>query len=148
VEHYVSTTSDIPDTSHHKPRAEDVYVWAISHAAEDKKFSNYVFLLLNLIPAYELVKKGIRSGSIEAYNAGRRFLLPFCFALGRTKYAPIIARDMIQFYFRAPPKVREFLCDVFTMFDEGIDGKLEETNKVMKSFIYADTENAVSLGHS
>jgi hypothetical protein len=123
--------------------AEAVYAWALQSSECDYRYRNIAFFTLNILPAYELIKKGIRNGDMSAYNAGRRFLLPFCFALGRTKYAPLIARDMIQYYFRAPTPVKQLLREVFELYDEGLDGKLEELNKTQKSFVYADTREAV-----
>jgi len=121
--------------------SEEVYLW-LTHMSieEDFKIKNFVFVLLKMIPAYELIKRGIRTGDLEAYNAGRRFLLPYCFALGRITYAPMITRDMIQYYHCAPPEVRESLRQIFCLYDEGFDGKLEERNKGQKALVTSSTE--------
>ena len=86
----------------------------------DLAFANFAFLLLKLIPAYELLKKSVRTGNYEAYSAERRFLLLFCFALGTITHAPMIARDVIQYYHCAPVQVEAAMQEVFALFGEGI----------------------------
>jgi hypothetical protein len=123
-----------------------VYEWAMDCSVEDLKFRNIIFFLTKILPSYEIVKKGVRSGHMEAYNAGRRFLLIFIFALGKINYGPLIGRDMIQYYHRAPPEVRQLMRDIFSIFDEGFDGKIEESNKAQKSFVLSPTERGIQCG--
>jgi hypothetical protein len=127
----------------------DVYAWAKQHMEkhpEDLKFSNLCCFLFKILPAYELVKKGVRKRDINVYNSGRRLLLPLCFALGKTNYAALIVRDMIQFFHRAPPEVVEMMKEIYCLFDEGIDGKMEETNKDQQPFIFSSTADGIQAG--
>ncbi len=112
----------------------------------DLKFKSYAIFLLRILPSYELIKKGIRMGDISAYNTGRRYLLPYVFALGRRKYGPAVVRDMIQYYHRAPTVIREHMNVIFGLSNEGIDGKVEESNKAQKKYTISNTRNGVQAG--
>ena len=129
---------------------DEVYQWGNSYfdtdSNNDLKWKNFWFFFCHILPAYELIKKGVRTGNMEAYNAGRRALLPFMFSLSKTKYGPLIIRDMIQFYFRAPAEVRCQLNEIFSLYDEGINGKMEESNKAQKSFTLSDTLAGIQAG--
>lgn len=114
--------------------------------SKDLKLKNRLFFLLFVLPAYELIKKGVRTGNMAAYHAGRRALLPFVFALGHVKYAPALVRDMIQYYHRVPPEIRKELFTIFGLFDEGINGKVEESNALQKGFVISETERGVQAG--
>ena len=46
-------------------------------ASSDKHFSNVVWLLDNIFPAYSIYTKGIRNNMQAVYNGGRKMLLPF-----------------------------------------------------------------------
>ena len=111
----------------------------------DLKFKNRLFFLLRVLPAYELIKKGTRTGDIAAYHAGRRFLLPFTFALGKVQYGPTISRDMLQ-YFRAPEAIRREFNIIFGLYDEGINGKVEESNSRQKGFTISATKTGIQAG--
>jgi hypothetical protein len=123
--------------------------WAEDVITDDKsvdlKFKTFVFFLFRILPAYELIKKGTRTGNIAAYHAGRRFLLPFAFALGKVNYAPAIARDMLQ-YNLAPPLIRKALNILFKLYDEGLNGKAEESNKKQKRYVISATSSGVQAG--
>ena len=82
-------------------KLEDVFEWGNTYYNEnngDMKWKNFWFLFSHVLPAYELIKKGVRTGNMAAYNAGRRALLPFMFSLSKLNYGPLIIRDMIQYY--------------------------------------------------
>lgn len=115
-------------------------------ASEDLNLKNRLCFLLYVLPAYELIKKGVRSGDMSAYQAGRRALLPFVFALGKVKYAPALVRDMLQYYHRVPPEIRKEMNTIFGLFDEGINGKVEESNALQKGFVISETQRGVQAG--
>ena len=73
-------------------------------------------------------------------------LLIFAFALGHTKYAPAIVRDMIQYYHRVPQAIREELNTIMGLYDEGINGKVEESNARQKGYTVSETRNGVQAG--
>jgi len=128
----------------------EVFNWGEAYANSpnnnDLRWKNFWFLIGFIIPAYELIKKGVRTGNMEAYNAGRRALLPFMFSLSKLNYGPLIIRDMIQYYWKAPPEIRELLCIIFSLYDEGINGKMEEANKAQKSMVLSETKSGIQSG--
>jgi len=55
----------------------------------------------------------------------------------------MITRDVIQYYHCAPSEVRELMCQVFCLSDEGLDGKVEERNKGQKALVMSMTETGI-----
>jgi hypothetical protein len=128
----------------------EAYVWALAElekeTCKDEKFKNVIHFLFRILPAYELIKKGVRTGNIAAYNCGRRVLISYAFALGKVKYAPAVVRDMIQYYHKMPVELRREMNVIFGLYDEGINGKLEESNKLQKGMVIADTMRGIQAG--
>ena len=147
-EYLIETKGDSPDFS--SVDLDDVYKWGNDYYdnsnIEDLRWKNFWFFFCHILPAYELIKKGVRSGDMEAYNCGRRALLPFLFSLSKTNYGPLILRDMIQYYWKAPHEIRVQLNEIFCLYDEGINGKMEESNKAQKSFTLSDTKSGIQSG--
>jgi hypothetical protein len=131
-------------------KVSEAMAWGEEILADDNcsdlKLKNFLTFLFRVLPAYELIKKGVRTGDILATNAGRRYLLALAFAMGKTHYAPAIARDLIQYYHRVPTVIREELNLVFGLYDEGINGKIEESNKRQKNYTLSETRNGVQGG--
>jgi hypothetical protein len=129
----------------------DVYEWGFrilqgTLACSDETLKNVIQLLYRVLPGYELIKKGVRTGNMPAYNCGRRLLLPYAFALGKVNYCPAIVRDLIQYYVRMPVEIREAANRIFGLSDEGLNGKIEETNKLQKAHVLADTMKGIQAG--
>lgn len=146
---YVTTLS-VPPLRYEDVETKDVMVWVEEilndSSSVDLKFGNYAFFLFRILPAYELIKKGVRTGDMSMYNAGRRLLLPFVFALGRTTYGPAVVRDMFQYYHVVPEEIREEIWVIFGLNNEGLDGKLEEWNKKQKAHVISNSEMGVQAG--
>ena len=125
---------------------DEVIEWMNNIPENDLRYKNFIFYINHILPCYELIKKGVRTGNMEGYNAGRRGLLPFMFALSKTNYGPLLIRDMIQYYWRAPDAVRIELNEIFGLYDEGINGKMEESNKDQKSNTLGDSRLGIQAG--
>lgn len=69
-------------------------------ASSDKHFSNIVWLLDNLFPAYSTYTKGIRNNKQPVYNGGRKMLLPFWGLLGKFPYFKGAIRDIWEMEYR------------------------------------------------
>jgi len=135
-----------PDLDFKNINIDDVYTWMNQIPENDLRYQNFIFYVSHILPCYELIKKGVRTGNMEGYNAGRRGLLPFMFALSKTNYGPLLIRDMIQYYWRAPDVIRKELNEIFSLYDEGINGKMEESNKRQKQFTLGDSKLGIQAG--
>jgi hypothetical protein len=75
-------------------------------ARSDKHFSNIVWVLDNLFPAYSTYTKGIRNNMQAVYNGGRKMLLPFWGVLGRFTYFKAGIRDIWEMEYRVKDAYR------------------------------------------
>ena len=149
-EYLVATTETGEAIDFDNINLDDAFSWGNNYFNnsnnKDLKWKNFWFLLSHILPAYELIKKGVRTGNMAAYNAGRRALLPFMFSLSKLNYGPLIIRDMIQYYWKAPKAIQMQLDEIFCLYDEGINGKMEEANKDQKRFVFSDTKSGIQAG--
>jgi hypothetical protein len=98
--------------------------------AQDANFTSHA-TLMNLLQAYDLTYKGMRSGHYSVYDAGRRVLLPLICALGHSSYVPLILRDMVIFDHQITKECQQERRDIFclgTQYDngQGYDFLMEE----------------------
>ena len=64
------------------------------------------FWVLDVVPAYALVRSGIRSNVYTAYAAGRKVLLPLLFARNHRIYSKLVLEDIAQLEYRRGPMRR------------------------------------------
>lgn len=100
-------------------------------AKSDKHFSNIVWLIDNLFPAYSIYTKGIRNNKQAVYNGGRKMLLPFWGVLGRFPYFKAAIRDIWEMEYRVKESYRRHRKRHFTFGVElgayqGLDLLMEE----------------------
>ena len=83
-------------------------------AKSDKHFSNIVWLLDNVFPAYSTYTKGIRNNKQAVYNGGRKLLLPFWGLLGKFPYFKGAIRDIWEMEYRVQDTYRIYRKKHFT----------------------------------
>jgi hypothetical protein len=123
----------------------------------DLHFQN-MYLLMEMLCAVELLHQGYRAepnGDMDAYDAGRLYLLPLCFALNRSQYAPAIIKELGMVYHCAPDALRWQRRDSFAPGSWAWDLHVEYFNKCQKAVMSANsvptanliTRSALLVGH-
>jgi hypothetical protein len=110
-------------------------------AKSDLHFSNIVFLLDNIFPAYSIFTKGIRRCKQPVYNGGRKLLLPFLGKIGKYPYFKGIIRDIIELEYRVKDAYRIFRKEHFTFGIE--DGACQSLDMIMEEKVAAHNATTV-----
>ena len=84
-------------------------------AISDKHFSNIVYLICNIFPAYFTYVKGQRFNKQAVYNGGRKTLLPFFVILAKD-YASYILRDIYEMEYRVTDEYRILRKQYFSYY--------------------------------
>lgn len=119
------------------------YILDQSHA--DQTFSNYLYLLFDILMPMLLLYNGIKENNMDSYDCGRLKLLPFCFALNHSIYGPRIVREFIQLYFQVNDEVREHHRRFFSFGGKGIDERMEEQNKSQQAILSENVPTRKSI---
>jgi hypothetical protein len=141
--------------SHEDVREQTIISWAMDSGG-DASFQAATFFLLRILLPYAMIKAGIRTKHFQLYDAGRLMLYPLVFAMNRSNYGPLIARDLILIHYQSTEAIfREITGPLFGYMGrvegrkdgrlngdnaEGLDGKVEEDNLRQQKLVSSCTE--------
>jgi hypothetical protein len=104
--------------------------------------------LLKVLDAYEAIASGIRECDMILGEAGRMYLLPYCFALNKSQYGPAIVREISKLHFECPDDVFEDRLNFFSVNGNAYDEEIEIHNAAQKRIMPDGSPTADGVRYS
>lgn len=99
---------------------------------KDVVFKSLVATIFIVLPALELIEKGLRNNDMLSFWGAVLTLLPLLLLRNNYKYVPAILRERAIYQYLCPDAVKEEYTLIWSYFGQGLDFVLEEVNRRLK----------------
>ena len=87
------------------------------------------FWVLDIVPAFALLRNAIRLNQFTQYTAARKVMLPLLFLRNARNYGPLVLWDIVECLYRYNPRVRAWRIKFFSCMGQGYDWAQECANR-------------------